>query len=138
MWPREYKTYLAVTGMLEETIREEAPEFVKEWETTVRNEASMRTLVDLLVTKTVKKLGLLKFVTYYPTRFIRDIQTMAFGLNANTIWQRSHMGLLIALVWNMKCTAEEAAIMEDEDDRFARATQTSSDDVGKSQGKPGQ
>ena len=96
MRPREYKTYLAVAGMPEETTREEASEFFKEWETTVSNKASMRTLVNLLVTKTATKLGLLNFVTYYPTRFIRDIQTMAFGLNAATAWQRSRMELSIA------------------------------------------
>ena len=73
MRPREYKTYLAVVGMPEEMTGEEAPEFIKECETTVSNEASMQTLVNLLVTKTAKKLGLLNVVTYYPTCFIRDI-----------------------------------------------------------------
>ena len=71
MRPREYRTYLAVTGMKEETARDQAQEFVGEWETTVNNEASMRTLVNLLVTKTVKKLGLLVFFTYYPSCFIQ-------------------------------------------------------------------
>ena len=94
--------------------------------------------MNLLVTKTAKKLGLLNFVTYYPSRFIGDIQTMAFGLNLDTTYQRSQMGLSIASVWNMKCTAEEAVILEDEDDKFARATQTSTCDIRRAQGKPGQ
>ena len=92
----------------------------------------------ILVTKTAKKLGLLNFVTYYPSHFIQDIQTKAFGLNLDATYQISHMGLSIALVWNMKCTVEEAAILEDEDDKFARATQTLMDDVGRVQVKPGQ
>ena len=32
---REYRTYLAVARMPEETTREQAPEFVREWETIV-------------------------------------------------------------------------------------------------------
>ena len=136
---REYKTYLAIAGMPEETLREQAPEIVREcWETTARNEASMQTLVMILVTKTEKRLWPLNFVTYYPSCIIRDIQTMEFGINLDTTYQRSHMGLSIASVWNMKCTVEDAAIMENEDDKFAGAIQTSTDDVGKSQGKPGQ
>ena len=41
MWPREYKTYLAVAGITEETEWDQAPEFIGECETTVNNEASM-------------------------------------------------------------------------------------------------
>ena len=48
------------------------------------------------------------------------------------------MRLSIALVWNMKWTTEEAAIMEDDDDKLARAAQMSRDDSGKAQGKPGE
>ena len=84
MRPREYKTYLAITGMPEETTRVQAPEFDQEWETTVNNEASMRTLVTILVTKIAKNLGPINFVIYYPSRFIQDIQTMAFGMNLDT------------------------------------------------------
>ena len=38
----------------------------------------------------------------------------------------------------MKCTADEAAEIEEEDEKIARATQTFPEDVGKSLGKPGQ
>ena len=86
MRPREYNTYLALAGLPENTTREDAPMFVVEWETTVSNEASMRTLVNLLVARTKSKLGLLNFVTYYPSRFIKDIQTMAFGLHTDNTW----------------------------------------------------
>ena len=73
MWPREYNTYLALARLPEETTWDDAPLFFREWETTVCNEASMRTLVILLVAQAKKKLGLLNFVTYYPTCFIKDI-----------------------------------------------------------------
>ena len=38
----------------------------------------------------------------------------------------------------MKFTAKEAAVFEDEDDKFTRATQTLTDDAGRAQHKPGQ
>ena len=63
---------------------------------------------------------------------------MAFGLNTDTTWIRSNMGLSIASVWDMKCVTNETAKMEEEDEMFARATQTTPEDVGKSLGKPGQ
>ena len=49
---------------------------------------------------------------------------MALGMCLDTTYHRSHMGLPIALVWNMKVTAEEAAKMEDKDDKFVRTTLT--------------
>ena len=63
---------------------------------------------------------------------------MALGMYLDTTYHISHMGLSMALVWDMKVTAEEAAKMEDKDDKFVRATLTSTEDVRKAQGKPGQ
>ena len=91
-----------------------------------------------LVTKTEKRLGLLNFVIQYPSRFIRDIQTMAFGMCLDTTYHRSHMGLFVTSVWNMKVTTEEVAKMEHEDDKFASTTLTSIENARKAQGKPGQ
>ena len=63
---------------------------------------------------------------------------MAFRLNTDTTWNRSNMGLSIVSVWGMKYTTDEATKMEEEDEKFARATQTTPEDVRKSLGKLGQ
>ena len=63
---------------------------------------------------------------------------MEFDMCLDTTYHISHMGLSIASAWNIKVTMEEAAKIEDEDGKFARATLTLAEDVGKVQGKPGQ
>ena len=59
-------------------------------------------------------------------------------MSLDKTYLRSHMGLTVASIWNMKSSEEEAAEAIDEDDRFTRATLTKTDDIVKSQGKPEQ
>ena len=52
-------------------------------------------------------------MTYYPTCFIQEIQNLAFGMSLDKTYPRSHMGLTIASIWNMKSSNEEAADVMD-------------------------